>query len=389
MKKQLLFCLLMIACGKDNNQYTTVQQGAFRTTLTETGELQAVQYTINVMPPFNWSYGRPKIADLTAEGTRVQKGDAVAQIETSGVIAARGKLESDLLIAQSDLNKMRVQHDGKIKDIESRIQNAKSALRRATVDLTRVRFESDTQKKIKTLDLQTKTLALEKLQMQLASTHIQQKEDLHIKLAKIQKIESNIVKAGQTIDKFTLRAASPGIVEYRQNRRTKLKVAIGDQLWPGSPIIGLPDLSQMKALTTVNETDIDKIKIGQPVAIKLDAFPKFVFKGEITQISRISRRKNRNDKSKVFDVEILLSESNDLQRPGMTVSCEFLIADFDNALFVNNSCIKKENNQHVVYVKDLWGVKPVPVTLGPRNAINIVIFGDIEPGAQVAIGDPT
>jgi len=212
---------------------------------------------------------------------------------------------------------------------------------------------------------------------------------LHIKLAKINKIESNIIKANSALEKFTLRASSPGIVEYRQNRSTKQKVALGDQLWSGSPIVGLPDLSRMKALTTVNETDIEKIKIGQKVAVKLDAFPKFIFKGEITEIGRVSRRKSKNDKNKVFDVEVMLNESNDLQRPGMTVSCEFLIADFDNALFVNNNCIKKENNQYVVYVKQVWGVKPIPVKLGPRNANNIVIFGDIKPGAQVALGDPT
>jgi len=381
--------VFIISCGTDNNQYTTVQQGAFRTTLTETGELQAVQYTINVMPPFNWRYGRPKIADLTPEGTRVQKGDVVAQIETSGVISEQGRLESELLMAQSDLNKMRVQHEGQINDLESKIHNAKSSLRRAEVNLTRVRFESETQKEIKSLDVQTKKLILEKLQKQLISTQIQQKEDQYIKRAKIQKIVSNIAKAGRTLENFTLRASSPGIVEYRYNRRTKQKVAIGDQLWTGSPIVGLPDLSSMKARTTVNEIDIDKIKLGQKVAIRLDAFPKFVFDGEIIEISRISRRKDRNDKSKVFDVEVILNESNDLLRPGMTVSCEFLLADFENALFVNNNCIQKENNQHVVYVKSMWGVKPIPVTLGPRNANKIVIFGNIEPGTKVAIGDPT
>lgn len=389
MKKlALLFCLL-IACGEDNRQYTTVQQGPFRTTLTETGELQAVQYTIISMPAHDWRYGRPKIAHLVTEGTHVQKGEEVGLIETSGVISERGRLETDLSIEHSDLNKMRVQHDGKIKELESRIQNAKSALHRAQINQQRVRFESETQKKLKALELKTKTLNLEKLESQLASLHIQQSEELRIQMAKIEKIKSDIAKANHALETFSLKASSPGIVEYRQNRRTKQKMAIGDQVYRGTPIIGLPDLSQMKAHTTVNETDIKKIKMGQKVFVRLDAFPKFMFEGHIIHISRISRQKSNNDKSKVFDIEVLLETNDNILRPGMTVSCEFLIADFENALFVRNDCIKQKDNQYVVYVKNMWGVEPIPVQLGPRNASDVVIKGNIKPGAQVALGGTT
>lgn len=389
MKKNILFLLLFLcACADDNHEYTTVKQGAFKTTLTETGELQAAQYTIISMPAV-WRYGRPKISHLEPEGTRVQKGSVVGEIEPSGVIAERGRLENTLAIEQANLNTLHIQQDSKIKELNNKIQSAQSALTRAHMNQQRVRFESQTNKTIKTLELTTKQLTLQKLQSQLESLRIQQAEELSIQLAKIQKIESNIENANRTLEIFTLRASSPGIIEYRQNGRTRQKVAIGDQLWSGAPIIGLPDLSRMKAHTTINETDINKITKDQKVTVKLDAFPKFIFEGQIVEISRISRQKSRNDKSKVFDVEILLKDSHDLLRPGMTVSCEFLIADFENALFVNNDCIQKKDNQYVVYIKNMWGLTPIPVELGPRNANNIVIKGDIKPGAQVVLGGAT
>ena len=207
---------------------------------------------------------------------------------------------------------------------------------------------------------------------------------MRIKEAKIQKIEADIQKAEETIERFTLRAPAPGLIEYRQNRRTRNKVAVGDQLYTGSAIIGLPDLSQMKVLTTVSETDIDKVFVGQRVSVRLDAFPKFVYEGKITEVSRISREKSRDDKNKVFDVEVLLDKSDKLLRPGMTVRCEFMVADLDDALFVDNDCIHREDGEYVVYVKKLVGLKRVPVKLGPRSAKGVVITGDIEAGAQVA-----
>lgn len=378
---------LFWGCGESDRQFVLVEKGSFRTTLTETGELQAVRYTVIPMPSFSWSYGRPKVTQLEVEGTLVEKGDAVGQIETSGVIQERGRKETNLAIEQANLNQMLVQHDTNIKELGAKIQSAESALRQVQIDQQRVRFESETRQKLKVLELKSKTLVLKKLKSQLEAKRIEQSEDLHIQKAKIVKIESDISKANDTLDRFTLRAPAPGIVEYQmKNRRTREKVAVGDQLWQGTPILGLPDLSRMKVATTVSETDIDKIALHQNVVVRLDAFPKFTFDGEITEISRVSRNKDRDDKNKVFDVEVLLEKSDPILRPGMTVSCEFVVTDLSEALFVKNDCIHRENGDYVVYVKQLWGLKRVPVTLGPRNANGVVISGDIEAGAQVVLG---
>ena len=59
-----------------------VQRGEFETIITETGELQAVNSRVVVMPMWDWDYGRPKIVWLEKEGTQVKKGDIVALIDT-------------------------------------------------------------------------------------------------------------------------------------------------------------------------------------------------------------------------------------------------------------------------------------------------------------------
>jgi RND family efflux transporter MFP subunit len=383
----LLFIGFLLGCGENNQKFVLVEKGDFRTTLTETGELQAVRYTVVPMPSFNWNYGRPKVTQLEVEGTRVEKGDVVGQIETSGVVQERGRKETNLAIERANLNQMVVQQDTNIKELEAKIQSAESALRQVQIDQQRVRFESETRQKLKALELKSKTLVLEKLKSQLNSKRIEQAEDLHIQKAKIRKIESDIEQANATLERFTLRAPSPGIVEYQmKDRRTRVKVAVGDQYWPGTPIIGLPDLSRMKVAAAVNEIDIDKIALHQKVVVRLDAFPKIVFDGDLTEISRISREKSRDDKNKVFDVEVLLGQADPILKPGMTVSCEFMVAHLDEALFVRNDCIHREGEEYVVYVKNLWSLKRVPVKLGPRNAKGVVIWGDIEVGDQVVLG---
>ena len=388
--RELGRCLLVSAillaqyrCGDLEHQYARVERGRFRSTLTETGELQAVRYTIIAMPHFNWQHGRPKITDLEPEGTLVRKGDLVGNIEASGVVQQMGRKQADLAIGRADLNKMRVQHASRVTELEGKIRSAESSLRMAAIDEQRVRFESKTQKKIKASDKQIKHLTLQRLREKLETVKLVQEEDLKIHRAKIRKIESAVDMARRTLESFVLRAPADGLIEYRQNRQTGQKVAAGDQLWPGTPIIGLPDLSRMKARTWVSETDIKKVTLRQEVRLRLDAFPKFVFTSHVTEISRIGRRKDKNDKSKVFAIEVLLHDSDPLLRPGMTVSCEFVVADLDDALFVQSDCIHSDNGEFVLYVKRIWGLKRVPVSLGPRSNRAVVISGDVSAGDRV------
>lgn len=385
----ILTTVLFIQSGCDDHdlQLARVEQGRFRSTLTETGELQAASYTIIPMPHFNWQFGRPKITNLEPEGTVVSKGDVVGTIETSGVVQEIGRKKADLEIARADLNNMRVQHASKVKQLEGNIRSAESSLRAAEIDEQRVSFESESQKKLKALDKRIKHLALQRLRKRLDTVTAVQAEDLRIHRARIRKIESSIAMARRTLETFVLRAPAHGMIEYRQNRLTGRKVSAGDQLWPGTPIIGLPNLSRMKARTWVSENDINKIALDQQIRLRLDAFPKFDFAGHVTAISRISRRRNKNDRSKVFDVEMLLDVADPLMRPGMTVSCEFLVADLEDALFVPSDCIHRENAESVLYVKQTWGLKRVPVSLGPRSNRAVVISGDVSAGDKVAKDD--
>ena len=144
----------------------------------------------------------------------------------------------------------------------------------------------------------------------------------------------------------------------------------------------------MKILSSVNENDRQKAHVGQFVTIRLDAFPKMTFKGAIIKISRVSRAKERDSQIKIFDVEVMVEGSHTVLKPGMTVRCEFLVADLEDALFVDPAGVHKDGNEYVVYVKDGLGLRRVPISLGPRNARAVVVQGDLKEGDEVATQPP-
>ena len=158
---------------------------------------------------------------------------------------------------------------------------------------------------------------------------------------------------------------------------------MGDKVWPGRAILGLPDLSRMKVLTYVAETDLDKVHESQRVNVSLDAYPEAVFSATVTFVSLISHAKDGNNPAKVFDVEILLDETDPILRPGMTVSASFQLADLEKALIVPGDCLHPSGNGYALVVKTLFGEKQVQVDVLHRDSEVAVVEGDLSAGDRL------
>lgn len=393
MRRLYLFLLagslLFFACQNEVTDRTRVQQGNFVATITETGELQALRSRVIIAPNYNWNYGRPTIVALEEEGTQVQQGDWVGQIDTTGVIRYMMEQENRLAIEKANLQQMVVEQETAMKNLEATLQEQEAALRQAEIDTQRTRFEAPTQQEISRLRLRMARIDYQKAKQNIEHTKVIQEQDLLIQRNRIRQIQSEINEAKRTIETYRLTAPADGMVVYKEHgrRRDREKVKVGDEIRRGSALIGLPDLSEMKALAAINETDIGKIRLDQKVRVRLDAFPDQMFEGKIIYIGKISQEEEDESNVKVFEFEVLLENATSICRPGMTVSCEVIVAEYDNAMFVDNSYIVERDNQYYVILQRGGQKEWVPVTLGARNNETVVVQGDLQAGEKLV--DPT
>lgn len=371
--------------SQQSSQFRRIKQGKFEATITETGELQAVNSRVIVMPNLGWKYGRPKIARLVEEGTVVKEGDFIVEIDNSGIIKFLKQKENELEIARADQKKLIANHENQARQLNSALSSADASHTMEKIQAQKIKFESETRKKVSVLRLEKSGIALKKIQQQIRTTKIMQAKELQIQKLKIFKLENEIENARIALKRVSLTAPGNGLVEYKLNRRTDQKIRIGDELWPGASLIGIPDLSRMKVLTTVNELDINKIYPGQKAIVRLDAFPEKPFDGAIIEVAKLCQTKKDDPLIKLFDVDILLEKSDPILKPGMTVSCEIFTAKLENVLFVENECILKENATSFLFIKDKSDVKKREVKIGPRNNNYTVIYGDFKAGQQVKI----
>jgi len=142
----------------------------------------------------------------------------------------------------------------------------------------------------------------------------------------------------------------------------------------------------MQSKTFINEVDISKVRVGQPVSISLDAYPQGQLKGEVLEVANMGE-KRKNDDSKVFEVIIKITESDSTYRPGMTTSNQIVTTALDSALLIPIEAVFGDDNHRWVYVKD-GGIDKREVEVGTANDIEIVVLKGLQEGEVVLLNEP-
>lgn len=382
-----LAAILFSCSSRDKNREAyTIQKDNFEASLIESGELQALNASYIVMPFLNWKFGwQYKITDLKGHGDKVKPGDVVARIDNSPIMKAKIETQNNLDMQQANLNKLLVQ---KISQEESQLSSLSIA--QATYDLAKLqldkfKFESEKRQRVKKLEFDMATIALNKVKVINKLSLVSLEKTLHIQQIRVTQLKNELKDVDKTLGLLDIKCPYAGLFQVSINEETRQLVKIGDKIWPGFKIGKVPDLSKMKIQSTINETDISKLELNQKVLVRLDAYPIKPFTGKITKIGRISYKKDNDSNVKVFDYEVILDKADPILKPGMTVSCEIIFANLKNTYFVENECILSKGKDYYVLLEN--GRKELPVKLGPKQSKYTVIYGDIRQGQKLVPAD--
>ena len=340
-------------------------------------------------PSISWRFGALKITKLVDDGKQVEKGELLVEFDKAevqkGIVDAKAELE----IAKAELRKALASNDSQIEELEADLESTTLQHRISELNLEKASYESDIRRKEIELNLEKSTISLKKAKQEIENQKKINREEVSKLELKVQKVETKLDEANETLAKLSVKAPAPGIAIIEKSWMTGNKYQVDDQPYSGWPLIGLPDLSKIKASVQINEVDIAKIDTSQKAIIRLDAFPENGFTGKITEIARLARNKERDSKVKIFDVTILLDETDKKLMPGMTVSCEIIINEIPDTLFIPLEALFKKDGNNMVYLKDDGGFEAKQVSIGTENDDFVIITEGLTEGDQVALNDPT
>ncbi len=339
-------------------------------------------------PIISYRYGSVKIATIVEDGTEVVKGDTLIVFSPAELKKAIINAEQQLEIASAEYEKLRATQESEIEDLEADLKITEISQEISQINLDNAQFESEVTKREIQLQLETANITLDRAREQIENRKKIHKEELRQKKLNMNQLQKTLNEATESLNSLFVVSPSDGIATVRKNWMTGKKWQAGDQPYTSSPIIDLPDLSEMKCEVKINEVDVSKVKPGLSVSIKADAYSDTTYTGTISTVANLAQPKDRNGKIKIFPVEILIDGDDTQLLPGLTVSCKIKVKEIHDVLYLPVESIFEEFGMTYVYVQSSSGFKRRDIETGPQNTDFIVVEGGLVEGDEVALSDP-
>ena len=172
-----------------------------------------------------------------------------------------------------------------------------------------------------------------------------------------------------------LRSPITGVVTARNYDR-------GDMYAMAAPIFTVQQITPVKLLVGVSETDYTKVKVGQQVSIVADALPGKTIAGKVNKIYPTMEAA-----SHTFNVEVLVPNSDKALRPGMYCKVTVNFGDRTNPVVPDEAVVKQlGSGQRFVYVLNGDGtVHSSAVELGRHFGTSYEILSGVAAGDSVAV----
>jgi len=145
------------------------------------------------------------------------------------------------------------------------------------------------------------------------------------------------------LQKTTYAAPFDGVITNLPVREGET-VVIGIQNAQGSTLMTLADMSVITAEVKVDETDIVNVRLAQPADVTIDAIPKKIFHGKVSEIGNnaivrssglsTSQQTTASEEAKDFKVVVTLSDAPQDLRPGLSTTAKITTATRNNVLSV-------------------------------------------------------
>lgn len=359
--------------------------GEFKIKVVTTGELEAKK-SEKIYGPMglrNFRIWQVKIEDIIPDGTVVDSGEYVASLDRTELMNKIKDSELDLEKYQTQFTQMQLDTTLEMRTARDNLINLKYSLEERQIVVDQSIYEPPATQRQAQIELDKARRAYK-----------QAEQNYQVKLdkaeANMREVATSLRKAQQEYDQmlglleeFTIYAPKSGMVIYRRTWDGQ-KQGIGATVNMWDPVVAeLPNLTEMKSKTYVNEIDISKVKTGQPVNIGVDAFPDKSFTGVVTEVANIGQQLP-NSNAKVFEVIIEVNEYDSILRPAMTTKNEIITAMIDSVLFIPLECLHTNDSISFVYSKG----RKKQVIPGRSNDNEIIIRAGLEEGEEVYLLPP-
>ena len=310
-----------------------------------------------------------------ANSVLTASGYVVAQRKAEVASKATGKLESLLVEEGTVVKKGQV-----IGRLESR--DVEAALAQSRADL---QVEIATLAEGKSNYLRRKSL----LEQKLVSEWDYDVAEAQYKraIASVDAARARVRAAEVDIENTNIRAPFDGTVLAKSADVGEIVAPFGSAGNSKGAVVSMADMDSLQVEADVSESNLERVSVGQPCEITLDAFPEKRYRGVVHMIVPTADRAKATILTKVRFLD-----KDDRVLPEMSAKVSFLTQEIPEAqidakrrITVDPAAIVNRNNSNVVFLVREQRVIETPVLLGSMIGKSREITQGLTPGDQVVL----
>jgi len=327
-------------------------------------------------------------------GKRVSKGQVVAEFDTQYQQTRLDDQKADLDQSERGLNALKVQLDVSRSQNQFALQQARSVVDKAKLDLQTSPVLSQIQAEKMKLQLEEAEAQLKQLQKEEPLRRVSETAELRQAEIQLATTRTEYKRAAENVEKMRMKAPMDGMVvmqkimsgsEFRQIQQ-------GDQLFPGQMFMQIVDPSSMLVAASVNQSDSELVRVGARAHLRFDAYPGLELPGRVVSIGAVTRSGGmRGDFMKELPVYIKIEKMDDRVIPDLSVSADVVIAHEDDGVIVPLESVFYEGGAEgkaFVYVRTAKGYERRTVELGLTNYVKARVTNGLKRASRVALEPP-
>ena len=196
-------------------------------------------------------------------------------------------------------------------------------------------------------------------------------EDVKAAKAGVAQADAALAYANQQLANAYVRSPIAGTVSKRLTEP-------GQMANSGSPLIEVVALNTLYFEAQVSEMDVDRVKVGQPVEVTVDALPGRKFQGSVQKILPTA-----DEKSRQFTIRIAVANRAGDLRPGMFARGSVEVARHRNTVIIPKDALMTNDGGLLVYLVVGSAAKLQPVTTGFENREHVEVISGVSDGDEL------
>jgi HlyD family secretion protein len=311
--------------------------------------------------------------------------------------------EEELSRAEEELKWSRILFDEKYLS-QSELQQDELAAKKAGLNLDLARTELELlmdytyRRELDQLesDVQQAKLALDRTRRMASANLAKAKAQFAAREASFKEQSDRLERLESQLEKAKIFAPIDGMVLYASSvndrwRRNDDTVEVGTVIREKEEILYLPTASEFNVDLKISEVDLNKVRLGLPVRITVDALPGRSFTGRVGWISHLPDSGSRwlNPNLKLYETTIEMDPNPAQLRNGMSCRAEIIVEHHEDVLFVPIQSVVRLNGKPATYVVESDGAaRWRPVEIGLDNSRFLHILSGLEEGERVFLAPP-